>query len=134
MALTINLPQSIEKELLQDAALKGMSLDSYFLRLLKQAAVKAQSKSASKELSETDLLKKINLDISDAEWAKYRYLIGLRRAEQLTEQEHEALIQLGDKIENANAKRMTHLWSLAQLRGVSLDKIIQDLGIKPIDV
>ena len=134
MALTINLPQSIEQELRQDAALKGMSLDSYFLRLLKQAATLSQSKSTAKQLSETDLLKKINLDISEAEWVKYRHLIGLRRAEHLTEQEHEALIQLGEKIENAHAKRMEHLWSLAQLRGVSLDKIMQDLGIKPIEV
>jgi hypothetical protein len=29
MALTINLPQSIEQELRQDAALKGMSLDTF---------------------------------------------------------------------------------------------------------
>ncbi len=134
MALTINLPQSIEQELRQDAALKGMSLDSYFLRLLKQAATLSQPKNAAKQLSETDLLKKINLDISEVEWANYRHLIGLRRAEQLTEKEHEALIQLGDKIENAHAKRMEHLWALAQLRGVSLDKIMQDLGIKPIEV
>jgi hypothetical protein len=134
MALTINLPKSIEQELLQDAALKGMSIDSYFLRLLRQAAALSQPKGTSKQMSETDLLKKINLDISDAEWANYRHLIGLRRAEKLTEQQHAALIQLGDKIEDANAKRLTHLWALAQLRGVSLEKIMQDLGIKPIEV
>ena len=134
MALTINLPQSIEQELLQDVALKGMNLDSYFLRLFKQAAAMSEPKDAFKGLSETDLLKKINLDISDAEWANYRHLIALRRAEQLTEQEHEALIQLSNKIEDAHAKRMEYLWALAQLRGVSLDKIMQDLGIKPIEI
>ncbi len=134
MALTINLPQSIEQELRQEAASKGMSLDSYFLRLLKQAATRSQPKNAAQSLSETDLLKKVNLDISEAEWISYRHLISLRRAERLTEQEHETLIQLGNKIENAHAKRMEHLWSLAQLRGVSLDKIMQDLGIKPIEI
>ena len=126
--------QSIEQELLQDVALKGMNLDSYFLRLFKQAAAMSEPKDAFKGLSETDLLKKINLDISDAEWSNYRHLIALRRAEQLTEQEHEALIQLSNKIEDAHAKRMEYLWALAQLRGVSLDKIMQDLGIKPIEV
>jgi hypothetical protein len=134
MALTINLPQSIEQKLLQDVALKGMSLDSYFLRLLKQMAVISQPQETPKQLSETDLLKKVNLDISDAEWVTYRHLISLRRAEQLTEQEHESLIQLGDKIEDAHAKRMEYLWALAQLRRVSLDKIMQDLDIKPIEV
>jgi hypothetical protein len=103
-------------------------------RLFKQAATLSHPKGVSKPLSETDLLKKVNLDISEAEWVNYRHLIGLRRAEQLTEQEHEALIQLGDKIENAHAKRMEHLWALAQLLGVSLDKIMQDLGIKPVEV
>ena len=134
MALTINLPHTIEQKLRQDAALKGMSLDSYFLRLLKQMAVISQPKETPNQLSETELLKKINLDISEAEWANYRHLIGLRRAEQLTEKEHETLIQLGDKIEDAHAKRMAYLWALAQLRGVSLDKIMQDLQIKPIEV
>ncbi len=103
MALTINLPQTMEQELRQDAASKGMSLDSYFMRLLKQAASVSRT---PKQLSETDLLKKINLDISEAEWTNYRHLVGLRRAERLTEQEHEALIMLSDKIENAHAKRM----------------------------
>ena len=134
MALTINLPQTIEEQLRQEAASKGMSLDRYFLHLLKQAASVAQSKGTPKQLSETDLLKKINLDISEAEWKEYRHLIGLRRAERLTEQEHEALIALGDKIEDAHAKRLEYLWALAQLRGVSLDKIMDDLGIKPVEV
>jgi hypothetical protein len=134
MALTINLPQAVEQELLQDAASKGMSLDRYLLRLLKQAAALSQPKGVAKQMSETDLLKKINLDISDAQWATYRHLIGLRRAEQLTEQEHGDLIQLGNTIEDAHAKRMTHLWALAQLRGVSLDKIMQDFDIRPIEV
>lgn len=134
MALTINLPQTIEQQLRQEAASKGMSLDRYFLHLLKQAASVSQSKETPKQLSETELLKKINLDISETEWANYRHLIGLRRAERLTELEHEALIALGDKIEHANVQRMTYLIELAQLRGVSLDKIMADLGIKPIEV
>ncbi len=134
MALTINLPQTIEHELRQDAALKGMSLDRYFLRLLKQAAVKSQPKGVAHQLSDTDLLKKVNLDISESEWENYRHLISLRRAECLTEQQHDLLIQLSDKIDIAHAKRMEYLWALAQLRGVSLEKIIQDLGIKPVDI
>ena len=134
MALTINLPQTIEQQLRQEAATKGMSMDRYFLYLLKQAASVGQSKEMPKTLTETDLLKKVNLDISEAEWTKYRHLVGLRRAERLTEQEYEALIALSDKIEIAHAKRMEYLWALAQLRGVSLDKIMDDLGIKPVEI
>jgi hypothetical protein len=132
MALTINLPQSIEQQFRQEAASKGVSLDNYLLRLLKHAATLTQPQSVAKPLSETELLKKINLDISEVEWANYRYLVGQRRAECLTEQEHEALIALGDKIEVANAKRLKYLIELAQLRGISLEKLTDDLAIKPM--
>ena len=86
------------------------------------------------QASEATLLKAINLDISEAEWATYKQLIGLRRAEKLTEQEHEALIILGEKIEQANAQRLANLALLAQIRGVSLQKLMLDFGIKPIEV
>lgn len=134
MALTINLPISIEQQFRQEAALKGLSLDSYLLRLLKQAANISQTQAAPKRLSEKDLLKNINLDISELEWITYRHLISLRNAERLTEQEHDKLILLGDKIEKANAKRLEYLLLLSELRGISLDKLIDDLGIKPIEI
>ena len=132
MPLTINLPTTIENQFRQEASQKGVSLENYLLRLLQQAARLSQKHTP--EFSENELLKKIDLGISEAEWANYRRLISLRRAECLTEQEHEALILLGDKIELANAKRLQYLLELAQLRGVSLEKIMSDLGIKPMEV
>lgn len=89
---------------------------------------------SQKHLSEADLLKKINLGISEVEWATYKRLIGLRREERLTHEEHQELINLGDKIEEANAQRLEYLFALSQLRGVSLKKVMLDLGIKPIEI
>lgn len=132
MPLTINLPTPIENQFRQEASQKGVSLENYLLRLLQQAARLSQKHTP--EFSENELLKKIDLGISEAEWANYRRLISLRRAECLTEQEHESLILLGDKIELANAKRLQYLLELAQLRGVSLEKVMSDLGIKPVEV
>jgi hypothetical protein len=132
MALTINLPSTIEQQFRQEAALKGLSLDSYLLHLLKKAANFSQP--TPNKLTEYDLLKKINLDISESEWATYKYLVGLRRAENLTEQEHETLVLLGEKIEKANAKRLEFLLVLAQMRGIPLDKLMLDLGIKPLEI
>ena len=134
MALTINLPTTIENQFRQEASQKGVSLENYLLRLLQQAAHVSKKQANSKQFSEDELLKKIDLGISEAEWTNYRRLISLRRAECLTEQEHEALIALGDKIEQANAQRQQYLLVLAQLRGVSLEKVINDLGLKPIEV
>lgn len=135
MALTINLPVSIEQQFRQEADLNGLSLDSYLLRLLQQAAKTSQKQpSKSKHFLESELLKKINLDISEEEWTNYRHLIGLMRAERLSKQEHEELIALGDKIEAANVQRVKYLFELAELRGVSVEKLMKNLGIEPIEI
>ena len=130
MSLTINLPQSIEQQFRQEASTNGLSLDTYLLRLLQQAAKIGQK---PKRLSESELLEKINLDISEAEWTTYRHLIGLMRQERLTAQEHEELKALGDKIEVENAKRMKYIFDLAELRGVSAEKLMENLGIEPYE-
>jgi hypothetical protein len=134
MSLTIELPTSIEQQFRQEATSKGLSLDNYLVQVLKQVAQLSQQKISQKSLSEASLLKKINLGISDVEWATYKNLIALRREERLTEQNHEKLIALGNKIENANALRLQHLFALAQLRNVSLPHLMADLGIKPMEV
>lgn len=134
MNLTIELPKSIEQQFRQEAISKGLSLDNYLVEVLKQVADLSQKGKAQKQLSEADLLKKINLGITEAAWVSYKHLIGLRREERLTEQEHQELINLGDKIEQANAQRLEYLFALSQLRGVSLQKVMTDLGIKPVEV
>ena len=134
MNLTIELPNSIEQQFRQEATSKGLSLDNYLVQILKQVAQVSQKSTTQKQLSEVELLKKINLGITEAEWANYKHLIGLRREERLTEQEHQELINLGDKIEQANAQRLEYLFALSQLRGVSLQKVMMDLGIKPVEV
>ena len=134
MTLNIDLPQAIEQQLIQDASSKGMSLDSYLGQMLKRAAYKNRQKKATKSPSETDLLKKINLNISEQEWIEYKQLNELRRAEMLTEQTHQRLIEIGDKIETANTERIKNLLVLAQLRDVSLEKLMHDLGISPVEI
>ena len=134
MTLNIDLPQAIEQQLIQDASSKGMSLDSYLGQMLKRAAYKNRQKKATKNPSETDLLKKINLNISEQEWLEYKQLNELRRAEMLTEQTHQRLIEIGDKIETANTERIKNLLVLAQLRDVSLEKLMHDLGISPVEI
>ncbi len=134
MSLTINLPTTVEQKFRQEAATNGLSLDTYLLRLLQQAANISRKQTNPKQLSESELLKKINLDISEAEWTSYRHLLGLMRVETLTENEHKTLIALGDKIEIANANRVKYLFELAELRGISVEKLMENLGIAPIEI
>ncbi len=133
MSLTINLPTLVEQQFRQEAATNGLSLDTYLQRLLQQAANISRKQNA-KQLSESQLLEKINLEISEAEWTSYRHLIGLMREETINEKEHETLIALSDKIEIANAKRVKYLFELAELRGISVEKLMKDLGIRPIEI
>ena len=138
MALTIELPSNIEQQLLRGATQKGISLENYLLQLISHAtsAPKKQVKKKSiSELSEDELLLKINLGITltDSEWADYHRLMVLRRAETLTENEYEMLIHLSKKIEEANAERLKYLVALSKLRNVSLDKVMADLGLLPVE-
>ncbi len=135
MALTIELPSNIEQQLLKGATQKGISLENYLVQLL-SSATKAQKKQDKDEpLSETELLQKINLGITltEAEWLTYRRLVALRKAELLTEIEHKKLIHLSKKIEEANTERLIYLVALSKLRQVSLDKVMADLGLFPVE-
>jgi hypothetical protein len=131
MTLNLEIPQAIEQQLIQEANLQGVSLDNYLVQVLKRVVKKPKS---SGKLSESELLKKINLNISESEWLDYKQLTSFRRTENISEEDFQRLLVLGDKIEIANAERFKYLIELAQLRQVSLDKLMSDLGIKPIEI
>ena len=136
MALTIELPSNIEQQLLQGATQKGVSLENYLLQLISNATnapKKAIKKKAISELSENELLRKINLDITEAEWTTYHRLTSLRKADKITESEYAQLIELGEKIENANVVRLKYLVALSQKRKVSLNKLMADLGLLRVE-
>jgi hypothetical protein len=78
---------------------------------------------------ESDLLKEINLGVSTDTWTKYHTLIAKRQAEILTGEEQQQLIEISDRLELANVRRMKALIELSHLRGQSLSTVMQELGI-----
>ncbi|MEL7356256.1 MAG: hypothetical protein AAFN40_06820 [Cyanobacteria bacterium J06560_6] len=64
--------------------------------------------------------------------ARYQVLWAKREAETLTEDEHCELIRLSEHIEQVGAERLEMMMKLAQMRGVSLSAIMEQLGIKPV--
>lgn len=78
---------------------------------------------------ESDLLKEINLGLSPENWAEYHTLIAKRQAETLTAAEQQQLIEISDRLEVANVRRMKALIELSNLRGRSVDALMQELGI-----
>ena len=80
---------------------------------------------------EADILQQINIGLSPESWSQYHSLIAKRQAEALTELEQSQLIEISDRLESANIGRMKALIELAELRGNSLDALMQELGISP---
>lgn len=78
---------------------------------------------------ESRLLLAINQAISVELQERYHYLLMQRDANALTSEEYSELITLGDRIENLEADRLGNLLQLAQLRQISLDQLMIDLGL-----
>lgn len=110
------------------AHLTTPELDQLIPRVLTERA-KREAHSLSK--TETQLLQKINRGLSPKAQNRYDQLMRKQRARKLSVSEQEELFALIDRIEQADAKRVGYLAELAQLRGVSLDTLMKQLGIRP---
>lgn len=81
--------------------------------------------------AEADLLLKVNRCVPTPDMQeRSKILIAKRQAETLTPDEYEELQQLTAKFEALNVQRLELLVELAQLRGVSLSALLQNLGIQ----
>lgn len=87
-------------------------------------------KEIATETSEVELLQQINQGLPPDIQQRYDKLRAKLRAETLTAEEHRELIDLVDVVEQADADRLKHLIALSQLRQVSLDDLLQQLGIR----
>lgn len=80
---------------------------------------------------ESELLQKINRGLPADLDQRYRELVAKRRSDTLSPSEHKELLSLTDDVEKWQAERVGHLVKLAELRGVSLPDLMDDLGIEP---
>lgn len=124
MSITIDIAPQLAIKLKELVVKKGLDLDYFVNDLLEKQLQSISSK-------EDELLLKINLGIAEEKWTTYYNLIEKRRAETLNTIEHQQLIGISNEIEIANAERMKHLIQLSQLRGIGLQTLMNDLGIKP---
>lgn len=92
-------------------------------------AIRARRREPSLSHSESVLLLQINQGISPELRGRSDELNAKSNNETLMPEEHFELLQLIDKIEAANVERTKLLATLADMRGVSLSKLMQDLGI-----
>lgn len=98
-----------------------------------RASLQARRRAPGLSQGESELLAKINQGFPPDVQRRLNELVAKRQAETLTPGEHEELLRLIEQSEKAEAARVEALAQLAALRGVSLTKLMDDLGIKAPD-
>jgi hypothetical protein len=126
---TIHLEASVTPDDLLRAAdqLAPAELERFASQVL---ALAAHRRAPSLSQEETELLEAINRGIPPETRDRYAALIARRRESTLTPEEYQELVRLGDEVEVMDARRAEQLATLAHLRGVSLDEVMQSLGIR----
>ena len=116
-----------EEDLLNAARQLGTEeLDHFVRRILD---LKARRSAPALPEREAELFLAINRGLPADLRARYEALIGRRRAEALTPEEHEELLRLSDEAEEMQAERLAALAELAQLRGTTIADLMARLGI-----
>ena len=127
----VQLTSQIELDF--DEILKGVArLETSELERFteKVMALRAQRRAPSLPQNEAELLQKINHGVPAEVRSQYELLHQKLLDETLTPDEQQTLIDLSDQIELADAERIRYLIDLAQLRGISVDALMDQLGIR----
>ena len=107
---------------------EGPEFDVFFKKV---AALGVQHQQTALPKKESDLLQKINRQFPDDQWQRLDVLNDRLEYETLTEGEYVELMLLGDEYEAHIVQRVRYLGRLAALRKVSLEELIEQLGIAP---
>ena len=125
--VTSQIEIDLDEVLKSVAQLEQNELEQVVTQLI---ALQARRRAASLSLAETDLLQRINQGLPLTLRSRYEELNAKLHEETITLAEHAELLQLADQIEQADAERLRHLIALAQLREVSVDTLMDQLGIR----
>lgn len=98
-------------------------------QLFNGEAVKKKVPHFSKK--ESELLLRINRNLSEEERARMLELTDKIEFDSITDEEQTELIRLTDKAERLQAMRLQAVIDLAKLRGVSFEEMMMQLGVKP---
>lgn len=90
----------------------------------------ARRKAPSLPKREAELLQQINQGLTQADRQRYTTLNQKLLDETVTPAERQELRLLIEQIERFDVERLAHLIELAQLRGISLDALMTQLGIR----
>ena len=131
MSIVVQVNPSVEHRLREKAVKKGVGINQFISQFLENTFGYDTARPASVSEHEAKLLQQVNLDISSEKWASYLNLKEKRQKNTLSTNEHNELLNLINDVESANARRISVLAELAQLRNVSIRVLMEQLGLTP---
>ena len=105
-------------------------LQEQMRRYLRKGA-KTKSDAAHFSGRESELLLIINRHLTAQQRREIEELTDKMEYDSITDDEHERLIALSDESERMYAERLRAMLELAELRGISFDELLEQLGIEP---
>ena len=114
-------------------AVKRLNASDLELFTSQVLAIRARRKSSSLTTTESELMLLINQGLSPSAQKRYDDLIALRRDETLTPQEYTDLLDLTQLSEKIQVSRVEALVALSRIRGISLNDVMNQLGVKLLD-
>ena len=127
MPTVLNQANRSVDDLLQAVAqLKPEEAERFFAQA---QALRARHRAVSLPRGETVLLRQINRGLPERVQQRFDELVAKRRADTMTADERREFLQLVNRIEKHDARRVEWLGQLARLRGQSLREVMQELGI-----
>lgn len=110
------------------AQLNPSDLEQFVSQVL---VLRAKRVAPSVSKQEAEILEEINRGLAQETQQRYNELVAKRQAKTLTDAEHQELLVLIDRIEQADAERVQALTKLAQLRNISVKALMEILNIRP---
>jgi hypothetical protein len=125
MTLTLNLEPKLEQRLRFEAARHGVPLETWLTQELERRYT---------SVSDAVLLQNITTGLPESFWQRYRDLIQKRNAGNLTDLEHQELIELSDQTEELTLQRTQALVELATRRNTTVQALRLQFGLQPVAV
>jgi len=134
MTLTLELPGPLDQRIRDRAAELGRDPETLVADLVRNHfSNELAFPLAALTGEETRWFKQVNEVPPSGVRERWRELDGLRRAGQLNDDQQEEMTQLYDQIEANHARRIEAAAALARLWQVSLDAVLDRLGLHPMD-
>ena len=129
MSILIQVKPSIENRLREIALKKGLKIDQFISQFLENNFSDGSFSQPSVSAREAALLQQVNLGIAPETWQLYAILKEKFQDNTIASVELTQLQKITEQVEGANVKRIEALGELAQIRNVSLDVVMAQLGL-----